>query len=86
MEHNNETVTHHNQRYDRINRAERRRGCCWKLFSNFLGVGVDVEPDSKFEMVYLQRGENDKLTEVDIKRLKEQYIYSKYQRDEEDSD
>lgn len=62
-------------------KAERRNNrkkycCCWKIFHNLLGVSIDVEEDSKFEMVYLQGvGEKKALTEVDVKRLEEFYRY-----------
>lgn len=62
---------------------EENKGCCWKIFQNFLGVSVDVEEDSKFEMIYLQRGDEDRLTEVEVKRLQEIYQYG---GDEEDKD
>lgn len=63
------------RRESQAEEEEEEKSCCWRMFKNFLGVSVDVEEDSKFEMIYLQRGDNDRLTEVEVKRLQEMYQY-----------
>lgn len=54
-------------------------------FSKFFRVSIDVEDDSNYEMVYLNRdGDDRRLTEIDIKRMEESYRYDIVDSDEED--
>jgi hypothetical protein len=52
---------------------------CLKFFQKLLGVGIDVEQDSDFELVYIKRKApaHKRYTEADYKKLESQYYNEK---------